>query len=558
MKFEEKLQSLRKVSSLSQEQLADKLGVSRQAVSKWESGTSYPEMDKLIAMCKIFKCSMDDLVNDDTSDKTIMKNKNVKNSYIDSLLEFITKSVNMFCSMKFTSLIKCFIELFLIGAFLGIFAFLGNEIIHDVIDYVFYFNGSIIGEVITSLLSTLVFVALIAIVTIIFIQVYKVRYLDYYDLLIYKYEQEKELSDEVELKDKLENKKVKKEKIKLADKREHIIIRDPSHRPFEFLSVISKFIMGIIKFFVLCFSLCFVVSLIILIIGLVLSIYLIFKNFIFFGITLGIIGLITINIVILWLVYDFITNKKVPVRNIFIIILISILISSVGAGISLIKLKDFKFVESIDNSYAKTIQKEYKFNENLYIDFANHNSSVYYKIDNSINNVRVKIEYSEILNNASLIENDNSISLSYEYIDFKFNDLISMILEDLKNDTIRNMDNLDELNIMIIANEKNLKQLLKNVSKNYHIDVYNVKDGFKVYFEEIYADKTLCELDDDGYYNCIGVTLSDNINEKEFKIEYNNHKLIYDSKKYYCYYNGYDSSYSCQLHEEVYNNEIAE
>lgn len=38
MKFEEKLQSLRKKSNLSQEALADKLGVSRQAVSKWESG----------------------------------------------------------------------------------------------------------------------------------------------------------------------------------------------------------------------------------------------------------------------------------------------------------------------------------------------------------------------------------------------------------------------------------------------------------------------------------------------------------------------------------------
>ena len=45
MKFEDKLQYLRKKANLSQEQLADKLNVSRQAVSKWESGASYPEMD---------------------------------------------------------------------------------------------------------------------------------------------------------------------------------------------------------------------------------------------------------------------------------------------------------------------------------------------------------------------------------------------------------------------------------------------------------------------------------------------------------------------------------
>ena len=54
MYFNEKLQKLRKEHKLSQEQLADMLDVTRQSVSKWESGTTYPEMDKLITMCKIF------------------------------------------------------------------------------------------------------------------------------------------------------------------------------------------------------------------------------------------------------------------------------------------------------------------------------------------------------------------------------------------------------------------------------------------------------------------------------------------------------------------------
>ena len=64
MSFEKKLQSLRKAAGLNQEELAEELGVSRQAVSKWESGTTYPEMDKLILMTRLFKCTLDDLVND--------------------------------------------------------------------------------------------------------------------------------------------------------------------------------------------------------------------------------------------------------------------------------------------------------------------------------------------------------------------------------------------------------------------------------------------------------------------------------------------------------------
>lgn len=62
MGFSENLQNLRKIKNMSQEQLAEKLEVSRQAVSKWESGNGYPETEKLIAICEIFDCSMDNLV----------------------------------------------------------------------------------------------------------------------------------------------------------------------------------------------------------------------------------------------------------------------------------------------------------------------------------------------------------------------------------------------------------------------------------------------------------------------------------------------------------------
>lgn len=62
MGFSENLQNLRKIKNISQEQLAEKLEVSRQAVSKWESGNGYPETEKLITICEIFNCSMDNLL----------------------------------------------------------------------------------------------------------------------------------------------------------------------------------------------------------------------------------------------------------------------------------------------------------------------------------------------------------------------------------------------------------------------------------------------------------------------------------------------------------------
>lgn len=67
MSFTENLQYLRKQKELTQEQLAEQLDVSRQSVSKWESGQSYPEMEKLLQLCSMFHCSMDTLMLGDVS-----------------------------------------------------------------------------------------------------------------------------------------------------------------------------------------------------------------------------------------------------------------------------------------------------------------------------------------------------------------------------------------------------------------------------------------------------------------------------------------------------------
>lgn len=63
----EKLYALRKKSGLSQEQLAEKLHVSRQAISKWESGVSVPESEKLVVISEFFQVSLDYLMKEDIS-----------------------------------------------------------------------------------------------------------------------------------------------------------------------------------------------------------------------------------------------------------------------------------------------------------------------------------------------------------------------------------------------------------------------------------------------------------------------------------------------------------
>ena len=73
IKIANRLVELRKKSGLSQEQLADKLGLSRQAVSKWERAEASPDTDNLICLAKLYNVSLDDLLSSDESIDDIAK-----------------------------------------------------------------------------------------------------------------------------------------------------------------------------------------------------------------------------------------------------------------------------------------------------------------------------------------------------------------------------------------------------------------------------------------------------------------------------------------------------
>lgn len=63
MSFGQNLQFLRKMhEGMTQEKLAEKIGVSRQTISKWEIDVAFPEMEAAIALCKLFSCSLDELL----------------------------------------------------------------------------------------------------------------------------------------------------------------------------------------------------------------------------------------------------------------------------------------------------------------------------------------------------------------------------------------------------------------------------------------------------------------------------------------------------------------
>lgn len=86
MEFNEKLQELRKSRGLTQEELAEALFVSRTAVSKWESGRGYPNIDSLKELAIFFSVSIDELIR---SDEILSAAENDKKEYMNRTTSFI-------------------------------------------------------------------------------------------------------------------------------------------------------------------------------------------------------------------------------------------------------------------------------------------------------------------------------------------------------------------------------------------------------------------------------------------------------------------------------------
>ena len=87
MILSEKLSLLRKQNGLSQEELADKLNIARQTVSKWENGLAIPELDALIGLSKLYGISLDRIVKDDDEcNRALKKSPEVEQSDLVSFL----------------------------------------------------------------------------------------------------------------------------------------------------------------------------------------------------------------------------------------------------------------------------------------------------------------------------------------------------------------------------------------------------------------------------------------------------------------------------------------
>ncbi|MGE5456573.1 MAG: helix-turn-helix domain-containing protein [Ignavibacteriales bacterium] len=460
MNFCENLQMLRKEHNLSQEQLAEKLDVSRQAVSKWESGQSYPEMDKIITMCKIFNCSMDALVNESITDikETEKRAKNSIISYIEEFLEFISRTVKMLTSMKFGELIKCAMELFIIGMVILIFKVpveyigsLGSRLFSILPNFISYF----VIQVWYFILNLSYFILAI----IVFVHIFKTRYLDYFE----ETNTESLGEEPAEINHGKKGSEEKHEPIK-----KERVFRERRDNLHSFVNILSKLMTLFIKSLIIAISLPFLVSLLMFAIFLVISIGLLFQGVVYFGITIAIISALVFNIFLIETLYNLIFNKKNNLNKIFIVLLSTIIGLGIGIGITTFDVANSKFINEIPDNIKQTSKVEtYDMSNDLMVDDWH---SINYITDESLTD-KVKLEVSyypdhsfptmEVYNNQLQIYSRDTEQII-------FSKLYKLVVNDLKKKQIHNYSLLYDIKVTVYSSKANIDKLKANTKAYYH------------------------------------------------------------------------------------------
>lgn len=460
MKFSEKLTKLRKDNNLSQEALAEKLNMSRQAISKWESGNSYPDMSTMINICKVLNCTLEDLLDDDAiGTNSFEKNDKINiNKWIKDLLNFITKSYNMFWSMKFSQKIKCLLEISIIVLVLYLVFFLIGILLRETVLEIFNVLPSDIYYYFLKIFKMIYSVFAIILGFIITIHLFKIRYLDYYITVEDNDTLNKTIEEDIT---KCEKTKEPKEHKYIQEKtREKIIIRDPLHTTYSFFTGLAKIIMFILKLFVILIFIPSIITFILLVACGTISIIWFKYGLIFVGIFIAILGILSINYDFIELMYNFIFNRKNHFKKLFIIFISGLTIFGIGCGLTLAEFAKFEIKETSFNKYKSELKLE--MNKELKLEELEHNKVI---IDNKEENIIINVTYNGCIKPTIIDYGDNEYFISYE---FDNANIIESVLNDIKNKQIKNYDMTYFSIDSITLSQENYDRIIENNKKYYN------------------------------------------------------------------------------------------
>ena len=448
MKFGENLQKLRKEKGISQEQLAEQLGVTRQSVSKWESGASYPEMDKIVALCNIFHCDMNVLINKDITEERERKDATgiVKNLF-QSAANYVKKTIYLFEHKSFKDIVKLLAQVIIIICVILCFS-IPFMLLKEIVISLFY-TGNNWFSMFFSKFWEFIFnagYAVLAIAT--FLYIFKIKFLDGEEVV--------EIIEEEEVPSKEE-----KDTGKQPEQKQKVKVVKVKSNDFNLLDLLSKAITICLKGIFLLFLIPIVIGTIFAIVVFVLLIAVMFQGVFLFGPILLLIGIIVFSIVIIEVILNFIFNLKFSKRRIIITIISSVVVSSIGIGLSIWYFLNLNVIDDVPKGFnLETEEKVYTMSDDFSIHYYDYYYTDFVEDDSLQDQVRVKIEFYPNINHVQLEEVNDAVFLDfYEVNSISLKKITNCIINDLKNGEVHNYNELGRVKMTVTSSKENLEKI---------------------------------------------------------------------------------------------------
>jgi len=459
MSFRKNLEYLRKGKKLSQEDLGYKLGVSRQSVSKWESGAAYPETDKMLAMCKLFDCTLDELMNQNMQEEQIEETRKYTfNDFIKSVTSIVDRSVRMISSMKAKSLIRFIFELAIL--------FILILLIRMPFNYIYQAGANIFTQganryfdILLAFWKFLIDIVYLVVAVVSFVYIYKVRFLDAFedDSKTEKIDDSKD-SPETKVESSVVKNQTKSEKKDISVKYD-----------FGIFSLLGKAILFLFKCFVAFCSLFVVFFFLGSVAGLVIQISWLFQGIYFWSILLFLLSLITFLGMLITVLYNFIFNRKTAWRKVLTVLLSTLVGFGISAGLGLLELKEFSVVSGYSSNIVLDKEiREFDMKDTLIINPPYRIK--YVKDDNLTDRVRVEVRYSKKLSEVHIEEKsydgndriDINVHGSNSRVSFK--EVYNILLHDLKRKEINsNYSRIFDGEITVFTSKENIEKIRENL-----------------------------------------------------------------------------------------------
>ena len=453
MNFASNLQKLRKRENMSQEALAEKLDVTRQSVSKWESGASYPEMDKLISICKIFNVDMDTLVNGDVLDEKKQDKETTINTkdILDKFNTLMKKIVCLFESMSFKEIIEFLVTVFLLIIIILI-GTIPKDIIENLIGDGLLYDIAYVGPALNTIFTFIIDILYSVFAIVLFIYVLKIKYLD-----------------RIKIKEDVNKEIVVKEKEKKVEEVEKVIIKDNTGSN-SLTRLLAKIIIYIIKFFVVLFLFAPLICIVVLAVMLGFEVLFVIKGLPLIGILLWTIAGIIISALCFEVPLNFVINHKNNYKRVMITLLISLVIIIIGSIIFASHFFSITYVNELPKDVKTKEIRETLPMANDFKTIGYYYNDIEYVVDDSLTDeIEVDVTYYDYLidNNIEIEVHNNNLLV---YIDspkeFSFKEALDKVSDDIKDGKVYNYDKINEYKVTIKTSSNNIN-IIKNNNKEF-------------------------------------------------------------------------------------------